>query len=91
MRDIGCTGLIDPCIGMAKRLKILALRHVEQSQISHIMRKLLSIGVVQFTGLENQSGLKRLCVVIGDEIDMLKIRMLYRGNEIRGAFRHGLG
>jgi len=35
--------------------------------------------------LENQSGLKRPSVRIGDEIDMLKIRMLYRGNQICGA------
>jgi hypothetical protein len=55
------------------------------------MRKALSIGIVQFTGLENQSGLKRPSVTIGEEIDMLKIRMLYRENQICGAFRHGLG
>jgi hypothetical protein len=56
-----------------------------------IMRKALSIGIVQFTGLENQSGLKRPSFTISDEIDMLKIRMLYRENQICGAFRHGLG
>ena len=76
---------------MAKGLKIFALRHVEPSQMFDIMRKPFSVGLVQFTVLENQSDLKRPRVEIGDEIDMLKVRMLYRGNEIRGAFRHGLG
>ena len=76
---------------MAKSLKILAVRHVKPRQMFDIMRNPFSIGIVQFTGLENQSGLKRPCVALGDEIDMLKIRMLYRGNQICGAFRHGLG
>ncbi len=76
---------------MAKSLKILAVRHVKPRQMSDIMRKALSIGIVQFTGLENQSGLKRPSVTIGEEIDMLKIRMLYRENQICGAFRLGLG
>ena len=76
---------------MAKGLKIFALRHVEPSQMFDIMRKPFSVGLVQFTVLENQSGLKRPRVEIGDEIDMLKVRMPYRGNEIRGALRHGLG
>ena len=76
---------------MAKSLKILAVHHVKPLQMFDIMRKAFNIGIVQFTGLENQSGLKRPSVTIGDEIDMLKIRMLYRGNQICGAFRHGLG
>ncbi len=76
---------------MAKSLKILAVRHVKPRQMFDIMRKALSIGIVQFTGLENQSGLKRPSVTIGEEIDMLKIRMLYRENQICGAFRLGLG
>ena len=76
---------------MAKSLKILAVRHVKPRQMFDIMRKAFSIGIVQFTGLENQSGLKRPSVTIGDEIDMLKIRMLYSGNQICGAFRYGLG